>query len=101
MSDLLRIGVGVLCGLGMGLLFFGGLWMTVRRLPTSNRPMLVMLGSFALRTAVLGVCFYGLAELGGWMAVLSGLGGMLLMRMLLIGRFREGARHDPVSVGDV
>ena len=85
----------------MGLLFFGGLWLTVRRLPTSDRPMLIMLGSFAARTAVLGVCFYGLAEFGGWIAVLGALAGVLVVRILLVGRLREGPRRQPASVGDL
>ena len=39
-------------GATIGVLYFGGLWATVRRLPSARRPGLLALGSFAARAAV-------------------------------------------------
>jgi F1F0 ATPase subunit 2 len=49
----------VLAGGVLGGVFFGGLWWTVQRLATSPRPVRWLLGSLALRTAIVvpGVYF--------------------------------------------
>lgn len=100
MSETYQLILGVLGGLLMGLLFFGGLWLTVRRLPSSHSPMRLMLASFVFRTAGIALGFYGLARFGGWVAVLSGLGGMLLMRMLLVSLLRRDNHERPLPAGD-
>lgn len=43
-------------GIGLGVFYFGGLWLTMRRLPDSQRPELLTLGSFLGRSAV---CIFG------------------------------------------
>ena len=40
---------GFLGGLGLGLLYFGGLWLTVRKIPTSRNPQKLLLLSTVLR----------------------------------------------------
>lgn len=83
LSLTLSFAVGAL----LGAVFFTGLWLTVRRLPVAGNPVLLMLGSAALR---LGVVLPSLALIAqeSWgqlgMAVL----GFLLMRTLLILRWR-------------
>jgi F1F0 ATPase subunit 2 len=49
---------GVGWGLILGLLYFGGLWLTVRRLPTTRHPISLAIGSLVLR---LGLCLGGFA----------------------------------------
>lgn len=100
MSETHQLVLGVLGGLLMGLLFFGGLWLTVHRLPSSRSPMRLMLASFVFRTVGIALGLYGLARFGGWIAVLSGLAGMLLMRMLLVALLRRDNHERPLSAGD-
>jgi F1F0 ATPase subunit 2 len=50
-------------GILLGIFFYGGLWMTVRRLPTTRHPALLTLGSLLLRMGV---------TLGGFLLVLDG-----------------------------
>lgn len=73
-------------GLGLGLVYFGGLWWTVRRLPTWQRPALVFLISFAVR---MGVALVGLLLLvrAGMPYLMTGLVTMVLVRVYLTRRF--------------
>lgn len=71
-------------GFGLGLIYFGGLWLNVRRFRfnsgTSPRFLIVPLMRFGLA----GVVFYALLKTGGIAAVLSGLIGLLSARWCLI-----------------
>lgn len=71
-----------------GLVFFVGLWHTVRSLDRAHHPGLRMLGSQALRLAlVLGV-FYLIVTYGGWQHVLAALLGFTVLRIVVIRRIR-------------
>lgn len=96
MSEPAQLAMGFLSGLLMGLFFFGGLWLSVRRLPDSPNPLLVVFVSFLLRLAVLVLCFYALARSGGWIAVLGAVPGLLLMRMTLVWRFGHKGVERPL-----
>src|SRR5690606_11028124 len=50
--------LSLVAGVFFGLLFFGGLWLTTKRLQRSKAPALFFLFSFILRTAVVLVGFY-------------------------------------------
>ena len=66
----------------MGLLFFGGLWLTVRRGTTTKYPVFWFGGSFLLRTAVVLTGFYWIAG-DRWEALLICLTGFLTGRFLV------------------
>jgi len=70
-------------GLVLGLWFFGGLLWTVRRVPAAQRPVLLMLISFVLRTA--GVAA-GLVWLMGrhWGLPVAALVGFLAIRFWMV-----------------
>jgi F1F0 ATPase subunit 2 len=72
-------------GVVLGGFFFGGLWLTVRRLPDARHPALLTLGSLLIRTAVVaaGFCFL----MGGeWMRAIVALAGLITTRILIIRR---------------
>lgn len=73
-------------GMGLGLFYFGGLWLTVRRLPDSGGPALV-LGSFVGRTALTLLGFYFVMD-GRWERMLACLAGFIIARQVLISRLR-------------
>jgi F1F0 ATPase subunit 2 len=56
MSNLLLLPLAGLVGLALGCLYFGGLWLTVRRLPTTQNPVLLTLLSFIGR---IGIVVFG------------------------------------------
>lgn len=58
MIDLFIISLSLLMGMGLGLLYFGGLWLTVRKLPYTNNPALLTLVSFIVRLSLCLLGFY-------------------------------------------
>ncbi|NIO10485.1 MAG: ATP synthase subunit I [Deltaproteobacteria bacterium] len=81
-----------MAGIGIGVFYFGGLWVTVRRLPTTRHPALWTLGSFMGRTGMSLLGFY--AAMGGrWERLLACLFGFLLARHFLVRRWRTGKTH--------
>ncbi len=67
-------------GAGLGLTFFGGLWLTVRAFFLRKAQSRFLLGvSQLLRFVLVGLTLYGLSREGSDM-LLAGLGGMWLAR---------------------
>jgi len=73
-------------GLALGLVFFGGLWLTVKQLERSANPGILFLVSFAVRTLVVcaGIVFAGA---GQWQRYALCLAGFVVMRMILTRRW--------------
>ena len=90
----MQLCMAVLAGLALGLFYFGGLWLTVRRIACCTRPALLMFGSFLVRLLVT-LCGFYLVMDGMWERLLAGLGGFLVMRFVLtrIARTGEAATH--------
>lgn len=68
-----------LAGLLLGAIFFGGLWWTVRKCVTSERPALWILGSLLLRMSTALTGFYFVAD-GQWQRLLLCLLGFIMAR---------------------
>jgi F1F0 ATPase subunit 2 len=81
------LALACVAGVGLGLFYFGGLWLTVRRLPNSPGPALLFMGSFVGRTALTVLGFYFVMD-GRWERILACLAGFLLARQVLISRLR-------------
>ena len=90
MSELLRLPAAGAAGAALGLFYFGGLWLTVRRLPRSRRPGLLLLGSFLVRSAVVVPGFYFVMG-GRWERLLACLVGFLAARTVLLVLLRPRA----------
>jgi F1F0 ATPase subunit 2 len=85
--EVLPLILAFITGIAMGGWFFGGLWVTVRRIPTASAPALLALGSFWLRLAVCALSFY--AVMGDqWQRLLVCLLGFLSMRYVLVWYWR-------------
>jgi len=66
----------------IGTVYFGGLWLTVKRIPSSDNPHLLLVSSFFLRMAVALAAFYALTP-WGWQALVLALLGLLITRQIL------------------
>lgn len=88
------IALSVAAGAGLGLLYFGGLWLTIRRLAGSRRPALLFGSSLAVRLSLTVVGFYFVMD-GSWERALACLGGFLIARQVLISRLRPD--HAPAA----
>lgn len=99
----------VLAGMAGGLLggvFFGGLWWTVRRGLSSQRPAAWFFGSLLVRMGITLAGFY-LVGRGDWKRLVACLAGLVMARLIVTwltharGRrrpdSRQEARHAPQS----
>ncbi len=86
MNETLLQNIGFLLWGGLlGLMYFGGLWFTVRRLNTARYTAMWMLGSFLIRTLAAVTGFYPVV-LQGWQSTLYALAGFIMIRIILIRR---------------
>ena len=83
MNDILPLVMAGIAGLLLGLLFFGGLWLTVYKGAASDRPALWFLGSFLFRMSGVLSGFY-LVSGGHWPRILTCLLGFALGRTIVI-----------------
>lgn len=67
-------------GVMLGVLFYGGLWITIRRLMSARHPIAVTLGSLFLRTAVVLAGFLFVAR-GRWQNAIACLVGFAIGRI--------------------
>jgi F1F0 ATPase subunit 2 len=82
MIELLPLAAACAAGLLLGAGFFGGLWWTVRRGVSAERPALWFLGSVVLRMSIVLVGFY-LVSSGDWKRLLACLLGFVIARSLV------------------
>jgi F1F0 ATPase subunit 2 len=95
-SDAGLNGIALAVGGVLGVIFFGGLWWTVRHALTAANPALWMLVSVLLRMGIALTGFYYVSS-KGWRSVLLCLGGFLIARALVtrITRPQLEVRHAP------
>ena len=78
-----QVAIAAAAGAVAGTLYFGGLWLTVRRLPTVRRPLLLSLGSLAVRTAVT-VAIIFLAARHHWLLLVTCMAAVVASRTVLV-----------------
>lgn len=87
MNEIFILVIAAIVGLFLGIIFFGGLWWTIRKAVHSKNPAALFLISFFTRIAIVLIGFYFL--LGGhWERLLLGLLGFIMAR-LLVTKFLE------------
>jgi F1F0 ATPase subunit 2 len=72
-----------IAGLVLGTLFFGGLWLTVKKAVESKNTTLWFLGSSFLRVSIVLVGFYYIGQ-GNWQRLLICVFGFIAARFLVI-----------------
>lgn len=70
-------------GIALGVLFFGGLWLTVRYFPRIAGGSLLVILSFVARAAIVLWGMYFLAR-GDWRAIVACLLGFLVARTVIL-----------------
>lgn len=91
-NEVSAIALALLTGAGLGVVFFGGLWLTLLKLPTTRWPILLALGSMIGRMCITILGFYLISD-RSWQQLVACVAGFILARQLLIRRLR------PVSSG--
>jgi F1F0 ATPase subunit 2 len=75
----------------LALVYFAGLWWTVRRATRARHPVALVAASFVLRAA-LAVAVLLLIMSGDIVRLLVALGGFLMVRAVVLWRVRQGLR---------
>ena len=75
-------------GMALGGCFYGGLWLTVRRLATSRYPALLALGSFWVRSLIAVAGLVLLTKLGWQYGSIAAV-GLLLSRLVIVKSVQE------------
>lgn len=96
MTEPWRMAWAFMAGLCSGALFFGGLWLTVRRLKTWRRPEWAILLSFVARAALVLAVFWRVSR-DGPLPISLCLAGFLAARMAFIRTIgaRRAASPEP------
>ena len=82
MDETLRLILAGVAGVGLGAIFYGGLWWTVRKGVSSRRPALWLVASLLLRMSIVLAGFYFVAG-AHWHRLLACLLGFFVARLLV------------------
>lgn len=98
MADAPALALAVLSGGGLGAVFFGGLWWTVRKAVAARRPALWFAGSLLLRTGLVLAGFLVVSG-GRWDRLLACLAGFVAARLVVthLTRGRADRRAGPAG----
>ena len=86
----------LIVGLVLGIVFFGGLWFTVKKIITSKTPALLMMGSFIFRMGIVLAGFYFIG-LGDWKKLIACLIGFIVARFAVI-HYTKSVDEKPVQI---
>jgi F1F0 ATPase subunit 2 len=76
--------LALLLGFCIGLIYFGGLWLTIKSISLRKFPSLLSMFSFFGRFAVAAAGFYITARFGGLAHILIALSGVMICKMILV-----------------
>ena len=97
MSEIPVLALALLAGALLGAFFFGGLWWTVHKGVTSERPALWFLGSLLLRIGLILAGFYFVAQ-GHWSRLVVCLLGFLIARVIVVKRLARAPTEEPTPL---
>ena len=93
MNDPLFMLLSFAAGLLLGLVFYGGLWWTIRKGLHSSRPALLFLSSAVLRMSFVLAGFYYVSN-GQWQRLLVCMAGFITARLAVTWLTRDKQKED-------
>ena len=93
MNETLSLAPALVTGLLLGVMFFGGLWWTVRKGFSSKRPALWFFGSLLLRMSIALAGFYFVSG-GHWERLLLCLLGFVVARLVVMWLTRPSGENQ-------
>lgn len=72
-----------LMGIGIGLIYFGGLYWSTGKIDSVKSPAFLMIASMLLRMIILLLGLYYLAQ-SGYQSVLAGFVGIMIVRFIMV-----------------
>lgn len=87
MSEPLVLASSLALGLVLGIIYFGGLWLTLKHMSSCGQPALLVLGSFVVRS---GTCLFGfyIMAVNGLDALAICLAGFVIAKVAAVHRFQ-------------
>ena len=82
MNDFAIPTLALAAGILLGAMFFGGLWLSIRKGISARRPALWFFGSLVMRTGIVLTGFY-LVSGGQWKRLFACLVGFILARLVM------------------
>jgi len=83
MNEIVLMIFALMAGLALGILFFGGLWVTVKKAVTSKIPAIWFFISLLVRLSITLIGFYFIS-LGSWQRLLVGVIGFIMARNIVL-----------------
>ncbi|MBN2244473.1 MAG: ATP synthase subunit I [Candidatus Aminicenantes bacterium] len=96
MNKLIEIVIFVLIGVALGFIYFGGLWLTVRKFLFYRRSFLLVLLSFLVRNGLLLFALYLIGRGGEWDNIIFALIGIIGARWIFFGKINPEKSARPV-----
>ena len=103
MNDILYLVAALISGCVLGLIFFGGLWFTIKKSVNSKMPALWFVLSFMIRLGIVLLGFYFIS-IGNWQRLLICVLGFIAARYMVFhltksyeakqGNLNEEVRHE-------
>ena len=81
-NEIINLLPALLAGIGLGIVFFGGLWLTIQKGLQSKQSGLIFTGSFIARMTVILVGFYYVG-VSDWKMMVACLAGFLIARVAI------------------
>jgi F1F0 ATPase subunit 2 len=88
-------------GICLGIFYFGGLWLTLKQLPSTQQLVLLTLGSFLGRSAVCLFSFYLIVGVGHLEGLMISLAGFILAKLVLVSSLNPGKKSKEFYKGGV
>lgn len=99
MNEVINLLPALIAGIILGILFFGGLWFTVRFGLSSNKGSLIFIGSFIIRMAIILLGFYYVGA-DDWQKMLMCLGGFLFARIVITRIMKKDMQEKNTIIKD-
>lgn len=93
MNEIISLLPALFAGVVLGVVFFGGLWLTVEYGLRSKQPGLIFVGSFIIRMAIMLLGFYYVG-VSNWLEILICMLGFLVTKFVIT---RITANHNPAN----
>lgn len=101
MNETFAMILACVAGLLLGSIFFGGLWWTIRRGVSSDRPAFWFFASFLLRMSIVLAGFYLVARGQRWQPVVACLVGFVIARLIVTRLTRPSTVLPSIAVPEV
>ena len=99
MGDVPELALAFVAGAALGVFFFVGLWLTVRKGVTAEHPALWFVGSMLLRTLIIVAGFYFVSQ-HHWSRLVMCLLGFLIARMFIVRRLTRPPVEDQIPLDE-